>query len=46
MTTAQAAGWIHTDLENGFIQAEVYGLDDLEKYQREKKIKAASKLRV
>jgi GTP-binding protein YchF len=45
-TAPQAAGVIHTDFEKGFIRAEVYGLDDLEKYHSEKEIKAAGKLRV
>ncbi len=42
----QAAGAIHTDFEKGFIRAEVYSLEDLEKYQTEAAIKEAGKLRV
>ncbi|WLD10913.1 redox-regulated ATPase YchF [Planctellipticum variicoloris] len=45
-TAPQAAGVIHTDFERGFIRAEVYTLDDLEKYRSEKEIRAAGKLRV
>ncbi|CAN5201187.1 redox-regulated ATPase YchF [soil metagenome] len=45
-TAPQAAGVIHTDFEKGFIRAEVYTLADLEKYQNEKDIRAAGKLRV
>ncbi|MDZ4821103.1 MAG: redox-regulated ATPase YchF [Planctomycetota bacterium] len=45
-TAPQAAGVIHTDFEKGFIRAEVYTLDDLEKYQTEKEIRSAGKLRV
>jgi ribosome-binding ATPase YchF (GTP1/OBG family) len=37
---------IHSDFERGFIRAEVYTLDDLEKYRSEKDIRAAGKLRV
>ena len=42
----QAAGVIHTDFEKGFIRAEVYRLEDLEKYKTEAGIKEAGKLRV
>ncbi len=42
----QAAGAIHTDFEKGFIRAEVYTLEDLEKYKTEAAIKEAGKLRV
>lgn len=45
-TAPQAAGVIHTDFEAGFIRAEVYSLEDLEKYQSEKEIRNAGKLRV
>jgi ribosome-binding ATPase len=45
-TAPQAAGVIHSDFERGFIRAEVYTLDDLEKYRSEKEIRAAGKLRV
>jgi len=45
-TAPQAAGVIHTDFEKGFIRAEIYSLEDLEKYGSEKDIRAAGKLRV
>jgi len=45
-TAPQAAGVIHTDFEKGFIRAEIYSLEDLEKYRSEKEIRAAGKLRV
>ncbi len=38
-TAAQAAGKIHTDMEKGFIRAEVYAYDDLVKYGSEKALK-------
>lgn len=44
-TAPQAAGVIHTDLERGFIRAEVFTLADLEEYGSEKAIRAAGKLR-
>ena len=45
-TAPQAAGVIHTDFERGFIRAQVYSIEDLEKYKGEPGIKAAGKLRV
>ena len=42
----QAAGVIHTDFEKGFIRAQVYGLEDLEKHGSEAAIKTAGKLRM
>ena len=42
----QAAGAIHSDFEKGFILAEVYCLEDLEKYKTEAAIKEAGKLRI
>jgi len=44
-TAPQAAGVIHTDFERGFIRAEIYTLDDLQKYKTEPAIKAAGKMR-
>jgi GTP-binding protein YchF len=44
-TAPQAAGVIHSDFEKGFIRAEVYSLEDLEKYKSEKEIRQAGKLR-
>lgn len=46
-TSAQkAAGVIHTDLERGFIRAEVSTFDDYMKYETEAALKAAGKTRV
>jgi len=45
-TAPQAAGVIHSDFERGFIRAEVYSVDDLEKHKNEPAIKAAGKMRV
>ncbi len=45
-TAPQAAGVIHTDFERGFIRAEIYTIEDLEKYKSEKGIKEAGKMRV
>ncbi len=45
-TAPQAAGVIHSDFERGFIRAEVYSLEDLEKFKSEKEIRQAGKLRV
>lgn len=45
-TAPQAAGVIHSDFERGFIRAEVFTLDDLEKFGSEKEIRQAGKLRV
>ena len=45
-TAPQGAGVIHSDFERGFIRAEVYSLEDLEKYGSEKELRAAGKLRV
>ncbi|QOJ00802.1 MAG: redox-regulated ATPase YchF [Phycisphaeraceae bacterium] len=45
-TAPQAAGVIHTDFERGFIRAEVYSVEDLEKFKTEKAIKEAGKMRI
>ena len=45
-TAPQAAGVIHTDFEKGFIRAEIYNVEDLDKYKTEAAIRAAGKLRV
>ena len=42
----EAAGVIHSDFEKGFIRAEVYRLEELQKYKTETGIKEAGKLRV
>lgn len=46
VTAPQAAGVIHTDLEKGFIRAEVISYDDYVKYGSETKVKEAGKMRV
>ena len=43
---SEAAGVIHSDFEKGFIRAEVYRLEELQKYKTESGIKEAGKLRV
>ncbi len=45
-TGPEAAGVIHTDFEKGFIRAQVYSLEDLDKHGSEAGIKAAGKLRM
>tara|TARA_Y100001960_G_scaffold109502_1_gene117390 strand:- start:945 stop:2042 length:1098 start_codon:yes stop_codon:yes gene_type:complete len=42
----EAAGVIHSDFEKGFIRAEVYRVEELQKYKTEAGIKEAGKLRV
>src|SRR5258706_7304847 len=42
----EAAGALHTDFEKGFIRAQVYSVDDLDKFGSEAAIKAAGKLRM
>ena len=39
----QAAGKIHTDMERGFIKAEVYLYDDIVEHKTEGAVKAAGK---
>ena len=46
MTIRQAAGEIHSDLERGFICADVFNCTDLFKYQSEAKLKEAGKIRI
>jgi GTP-binding protein YchF len=45
-TAPKAAGVIHTEFEKGFIKADVYSFDDIEKYGTEAKIKEAGKFRL
>jgi len=45
-TAPEAAGRIHTDLQRGFIRAEVVAFEDLEKYGDEKAAKAAGVYRL
>jgi GTP-binding protein YchF len=46
MTAPQAAGVIHSDLERGFIRAEVMAYEDFIKYGSEQAVKEAGKFRV
>jgi ribosome-binding ATPase YchF (GTP1/OBG family) len=46
MTAPQAAGVIHSDLERGFIRAEVIKYDDFMKYGSEHAVKEAGKFHV
>ncbi len=45
-TVRQAAGVIHSDIERGFIRAEVYHADDLVEHKSEAAIRSAGKLRI
>jgi len=45
LTIRKAAGEIHSDLEKGFICAEIFSYDDLVTYKSQVKIKEAGKLR-
>ncbi len=42
----EAAGAIHSDIEKGFIRAEVYHYDDWEKYKSEDELKKAKLIRL
>jgi hypothetical protein len=44
-TAPAAAGAIHSDIERGFIRAECYSVDDLERHHSEKAIREAGRLR-
>ena len=44
-TAPQAAGVIHSDFQRGFIKAEIYNIQDLEKYHTEQELKNAGKIR-
>ena len=46
MSARRAAGRIHSDLERGFIRAEVYRLDDLVALGSEAALKSAGKIRL
>jgi ribosome-binding ATPase len=46
MTVRQASGEIHSDLERGFICAEVFNCDDIFTYGSEAKLKTAGKIRI
>ena len=45
-TAHESAGKIHTDIQRGFIRAEIYSVDDLNNYKSEKAIREAGKLRL
>ena len=46
MTAPQAAGVIHSDLERGFIRAEVMKYDDFVQHKTEQAVKDAGKFKV
>lgn len=46
MTAKECAGLIHSDIERGFIKAEVTSFDDLKELGSELKVKEAGKLRL
>ncbi len=46
MTAKKCAGLIHSDIERGFIKAEVTSFNDLKEYGSEVKVKEAGKLRL
>ena len=46
MSAPKAAGEIHSDMERGFIKAEVYTFDDLIQYKSEPALKDAGKIRL
>ncbi len=46
MTAPECAGVIHTDFQRGFIKAEVYSFEDIDKYGSEHAVKEAGKLRI
>jgi hypothetical protein len=45
-TALQAAGAVHSDMERGFIRAEIHSVEDLRQYKTEAEIKHHGKLRV
>lgn len=44
-TAPQAGGRIHSDFEKGFIKADVYRLEDLERFKSEAAMRAAGRIR-
>lgn len=46
MTAKECAGLIHSDIQRGFIKAEVTSFSDLEELGDEKKVQEAGKLRI
>jgi len=45
MSAQKAAGTIHSDFEKGFVKAEVFTLEDLERHGSEAALRAAGKIR-
>ena len=45
MSAQEAAGVIHSDMERGFIKAEIYSVYDIKKYGSETNLKEAGKIR-
>ena len=45
MSAQQAAGIIHSDMERGFIKAEIYSVNEIIKSKSELKLKEAGKIR-
>lgn len=45
-TAPDAAGQIHSDIQRGFIRAEIYSVDDLDELKSEKAIREKGRLRV
>ena len=44
-TAPQAAGVIHSDFEKGFVKADVYTVEELERYASEHALRAAGRIR-
>jgi ribosome-binding ATPase len=44
-TAPQAAGIIHSDFEKGFVKADVYSVEELERYASEQALRAAGRIR-
>ena len=45
-TALEAAGKVHSDIQRGFIKAEVFSFGDIKEYGDEKALKAAGKIRL
>jgi len=45
-TAREAAGKVHSDIQRGFIRAEVFSFEDLEKYGDEKTLQSEGKIRL
>ena len=46
MKAPDCAGVIHTDFKRGFIRAEVYAFDDIDRLETEQAVKEAGKMRL